>query len=163
MLTSAAIEAHFLEAVALRDWGAVAACERALTGIISVATMKLLSAEVCVLVRAFELTLSGVPSGMVPVPESYLRITTMTQDMAIALLEEKLGQRVGMVDATRVTHDDDAEVCVEFDLDVSDFQSPMTASAVVIHDRAPTPVQMGIFLDCTDLDNVDDDKTVVPS
>lgn len=167
-LTQAAIEAHFLEAIALQDWDTVAVCERALTGMVSVATMKRHTPEACVLVQVFELVLAGVPSGMAPVPQSYLRITTMTQDMAIALLEEKIGQLGGLEQsteprhaaATRAVHnDDDMEVSVEVDVDVSDF-GQHTDSAVVIHDRLPTPAP---FLDCTDLDNANDDKTVVPS
>jgi hypothetical protein len=163
MLDPRTIETLLAEAVALQDWDTVAVCERALTGIISVATMKRLSPQACVVVQTLELRLAGVRADNPMVPEKYTEIALLTQDKAIERLEAKIGHRVDLDerdpaylppdDATAAC--DDVDVELELDVDVSDLAPTLP----------PTPRMIRVFsgLDLTELDDPDDDKTVIPS
>lgn len=164
MLDPRTIETLLAEAVALQDWETVAVCERALTGIISVTTMKRLSPQACVVVQTLELRLAGVRADSPMVPEKYTEIALLTQDKAIERLEAKIGHRVdldGRDSAEMELNDATPESCVdvdvelELDVDVSDLAPTLP----------PTSRMIRVFsgLDLTELDDPDDDKTVIPS
>lgn len=165
MLDPRTIETLLTEAAALQDWETVAVCERALTGIISVGTLKRLSPEACVTVQILELLIAGQADCVAPVPRKYVDLTELTQAQAVARLETKIGQRVDLEErdpAEVELCDATATVAVSDDveIDVTDLSAP-----VVIHDLPPTPrmVRALSTVDLTELDDPDDDKTVVPS